>query len=187
MIMSHRFDAGGGSIGIAALTPDRPTANLRWPCRRTAVSPWCGPGCSRIGVCISVSSTRMVRRSRVRSASTPSTPPTAPSPTSPSVWTARSPWCGRAPSPGGPRSWDGPSAPTGPRPPTHSSSRTGAGCGSPPHPRWRRPERLLVGYSAETDINGAPRGTLIGARSPSAIFHDGFESGDHSSWSGSAP
>lgn len=57
----------------------------------------------------------------------------------------------------------------------------------PTAPTVAAAERLLVGYSAETDINGTPRGTLVGARSPSAIFHDGFESGDQSSWSASMP
>lgn len=54
-------------------------------------------------------------------------------------------------------------------------------------PRVAAAERLLFSYSAETDYYGYSRGSLVGARSVSAIFTDGFELGDLSEWSDWTP
>jgi len=57
----------------------------------------------------------------------------------------------------------------------------------PTAPRAAAAERLLVSYSTETDYYGYSRGALVGARSESVLFFDGFESGDLSAWSLSTP
>lgn len=48
-------------------------------------------------------------------------------------------------------------------------------------------ERLLVAFTARTDVYDLTRGTLVATRSPAGIFADGFESGDLSAWSVSIP
>ncbi len=57
----------------------------------------------------------------------------------------------------------------------------------PTAPRAAVAERLLVSYSAETDLYGWSRGALVGAKSGAALFFDGFETGDLSAWSLWAP
>ncbi len=187
MIMSHRFDAGGGSIGIAALTPGPPDGE---PAVAMAVDGG-----------FAVVWTRLLedRRLYLRLFDSDGAPVSAEirvDTLDPAdcvqpdiaigmdgeitvVWSStfagRTSILGRTFGPDGTAVAD----------PFILENRGRVWL--PTAPTVAAAERLLVGYSAETDINGAPRGTLIGARSPSAIFHDGFESGDVSSWSGSIP